>query len=330
MSVVFLQRLSVIAGAFLSNRDDVRGFPEDPFRERVMPAWGAFTPDRDDKWNTDVSTAGLFVYAMAALAHRVAERPDRYPQLLRDQAVRMITAAIETYEAFRPELHLVVGDPYAYYILPERYSTLVCADGNKECENYRAAAGKPMAYNESLSMIKALSELAPAADSNLYRASADATPARLQLATEEMPLVVAKTIAYRVADLHPRTLSDATPYYEWDYEGGGGPEDIHHAQFDLGCLAVVLEGQLRLNELLERRTCRARATHPVDFRTHGQHIPAHRLAQQPAHREDRRIRRRRQHQRVRRVGAAGAVRSLGVDARPGHHIQRVLTGPARG
>ncbi|MFZ2050620.1 MAG: hypothetical protein WAU69_06780 [Solirubrobacteraceae bacterium] len=252
MSVVFLQRLSVIAGAFLSNRDDVRGFPEDPFRERVMPAWGAFTPDRDDKWNTDVSTAGLFVYAMAALAHRVAERPDRYPQLLRDQAVRMITAAIETYEAFRPELHLVVGDPYAYYILPERYSTLVCADGNKECENYRAAAGKPMAYNESLSMIKALSELAPAADSNLYRASADATPARLQLATEEMPLVVAKTIAYRVADLHPRTLSDATPYYEWDYEGGGGPEDIHHAQFDLGCLAVVLEGQLRLNELLER------------------------------------------------------------------------------
>jgi hypothetical protein len=101
-------------------------------------------------------------------------------------------------------------------------------------------------------MIKALAELAPAADSNLYRASADATPTRLQLATEEMPLVVAKTIAYRVADLHPRTLSDGTPCYEWDYEGSGGVEDIHRAQFELGCLAVVHEGRLRLNELLER------------------------------------------------------------------------------
>ena len=218
--------------------------------DRHYAAWGAFTPDRDNKWNTDVSTSGLFVYAMAALARRVAERPDRYPQLLTDQDVRMITAAIETYEAFRPELHLVESDPHAFYVLPELYSTLVCADGNHGCENYRAGAGKPIAYNESLSMIKALTELAPAADSNLYRASADATPTRLQLATEEMPLVVAKTIAYRVADLHPRTLSDGTPCYEWDYEGSGGPEDIHHAQFELGCLAVVLEGQLRLNELL--------------------------------------------------------------------------------
>ena len=251
-SVVFLRRLGAIAGALLANRDDVRGFPEDPFRERVMPAWGALTPNRDDKWNTDVSTSGLFVYAMAAFARRVAERPDRYPQTLSDQAVRMITAAIETYEAFRPELHLVEGDPHAYYVLPERYSSLVCAGGDKGCEGYRTGAGKPLAYNESLSMIKALTELTLAADSNLYRASADATPTRLQLATEEMPLVVAKTIAYRVADLHPRTLSDGTPCYEWDYQGSGGPDDIGHAQFELGCLAVVLESQLRLNELLER------------------------------------------------------------------------------
>jgi hypothetical protein len=251
-SALLLQRLGAIAGALLANRDDVRGFPEDPFRGRVMPAWGAFTPNRDNKWNTDVSTSSLFVYAMAALARRVAERPDRYTQPLADQAVRMITAAIETYEAFRPELHLVESDPHAFYVLPELYSTLVCADGNQGCENYRAGAGKSIAYNESLSMIKALTELAPAADSNLYRASADATPTRLQLATEEMPLVVAKTIAYRLADLHPRTLSDGTPCYEWDYEGSGGAEDIHHAQFELGCLAVVLEGQLRLNELLER------------------------------------------------------------------------------
>jgi len=251
-SAGLLQRLGAIAGALLAERDDIAPYFEDPFRGRVMPAWNAYTEDRDWKWNTDVSTSGLFVYTMAAFARRVAERPDRYPQLLQDQAVRMITAVIETYEAFRPELHLVEGDPYAYWVLPESYSTLVCAGGNHGCENYRAGAGKPIAYNESLSMIRALTELAPAADSNLYRASADATPTRLQLATEEMPVVVAKTIAYRVADLHPRTLSDGTPCYEWDYQGNDGPEDIHHAQFELGCLAVVLEGQLRINELLER------------------------------------------------------------------------------
>jgi len=252
MSAVFLQRLGAIVGALLTYRDDVRGYPEDPFRGRVMPAWGAFTADRDCEWNTDPSTSALFLYAMAAFARRVAEWPDRYPQLLRDQAVRMITAAIETYEAFRPELHLVEGDPHAYYVSPEGYSWLVCADGNASCEEYRAGAGKPVAYNESLSMIKALTELAPAADSSLYRASADATPTRLQLATEEMPLVVAKTIAYRLADLHPRTLSDGTPYYEWHQQGSDRPDDTPHAQFELGCLAVVLEGQLRLNDLLER------------------------------------------------------------------------------
>lgn len=251
-SLIYLQRLAAIAGALLANRDDAAGFPQDPFRERVMPAWGAYTQDRDNKWNTDVSTSGLFVYPMAALARRVAQRPDRYPKPLRDQAVRLITAGIETYQAFRPELHLVENDPHAFFVLPDLYRTLVCAGSDDHCEEYRAGAGQPIPYNESLSMIKALAELALAADSGLYRGSADATSTRLQLATGEMPLVVAKTVAYRVADLHPTTLSDSTPCYVWDYQGSDGAEDIHHAQFELGCLAVVLEDQLRLNELLER------------------------------------------------------------------------------
>ena len=36
-SAVYLQRLGAIAEAMLANRDDIRGFPEDPFRGRVMP-----------------------------------------------------------------------------------------------------------------------------------------------------------------------------------------------------------------------------------------------------------------------------------------------------
>src|SRR6266700_4227376 len=94
---------------YFDNRDDVRGFPVDPFRERVMPAWGAYTADRDGKWNTDPVFAGLFTYAMAAFARRVADHPSLHDQYGTD-AIRFVTATIETYEAFRPELHLVESD----------------------------------------------------------------------------------------------------------------------------------------------------------------------------------------------------------------------------
>ena len=33
-SLIYLQRLGAIAGALLANRDDVAGFPEDPFRDQ--------------------------------------------------------------------------------------------------------------------------------------------------------------------------------------------------------------------------------------------------------------------------------------------------------
>jgi hypothetical protein len=70
-----VKRLGRMACALLASRDDNRGFPADPFRGRVMPAWGAYTRDRDGKWNTDVDTSGLFAYAMAAFARRVARNP---------------------------------------------------------------------------------------------------------------------------------------------------------------------------------------------------------------------------------------------------------------
>jgi hypothetical protein len=162
----YLERLGHIAGALLDNRDDVRGFPADPFRERVMPAWGAYTADRDGKWNTDPVIAGLFIYAMAAFARRVADRQALHDKYGTD-AIRFITATIETYEAFRPELHLVERDPEAYFTVPWRYANLQC-NGNDGCEGYRSTAGKPISYNENLSMMKALAEAALAGDSALY------------------------------------------------------------------------------------------------------------------------------------------------------------------
>ena len=214
-----------------------------------MAAWGARPNDRDCRWNTDVVTSGIVVYAMAAFARRVVDHPDLYPQL-HDQAIALITATIETYQAFRPELHLVDVDPFAYFVLPESYSNLTCSNEAPLCPGYKAGAGKPIAYNENLSMMKALAELALASNSNLYRGSAGATPDHLMLATEEAPLVVAKNVAYRAANLRPKTLSDLTPYYEWDTQWNNPNENVQHAQFELGCLAVILEDQVRLNALL--------------------------------------------------------------------------------
>ena len=248
----YLERLRQIAGALLQYRDDNRGAPMDPFRRRVMPAWGVYTDDRGGQWNTDVSTSALFTYPMAAFGRRVADHPARYAEY-HDDAIRFITAAIETYAAFLEELHLIETDPWAYFIVPRSYASLRC-NGNDSCENYRDTAGQPIAYNENLSMMKALAEVALASDSVFYRDSSDATPVRLKLATETAPLLIAKNCTFFEQHLCPKTLSDGTPYFEWDHQL---PEPRHiqnvpHGNFELGCLAVLLEDKIRLNALLQR------------------------------------------------------------------------------
>jgi hypothetical protein len=248
----YLERLRQIADALLQNRDDNRDAPMDPFRRRVMPAWGQCASDRDWQWNTDVSTSALFTYPMAAFGRRVADHPTRYAQY-HDDAIHFITAAIETFSAFLEELHLTETDAWAYFIVPRSYSTLQC-NGNHACEVYRDTAGQPLAYNENLSMMKALAEVALASDSALYRGSPDANPVRLQLATKEAPLVIAKNCTFFEQHLRPKTLSDGTPYFEWDHQL---PEpryiqNVPHGGFELGCLAALLDDKIRLNVLLQR------------------------------------------------------------------------------
>jgi hypothetical protein len=264
----YLERLGHIAGALLDKRDDVRGSPADPFRDRVMPAWGGKTKDRDCGWNTDVVTSGFFTYAMAAFARRVADDPALHPQYGPD-AIRFINSTMETYEAFRPELHLVDTDAQAYFIAPLKYASLHCnrtlqcdmsEDEKHMCEGYRDGAGKPIAYNENFSMMQALAEAALAADSPLYRGSPEATPEHLRLATEEAPLLIAKNFTFFDNHLRSKTLSDGTPYFEWYHSSEKPPglfehmriEDTGHGGFELGCLAVILDDQIRLNGLLER------------------------------------------------------------------------------
>jgi hypothetical protein len=252
----YLERLRQIALELLANRDDNRDISlVDPFRGRVMPAWGGIADDRDEKWNTDVVIAGLFTYAMAAFARRVAHNPALYgerAQLYGADAIRFITAKMETYEAFRPELHLVESDPQAYFTVPAAYSDLVC-NGNKTCENYRSTAGMPLSWNENFSMMKALAEVALASDSALYRGSPDVTPERLRLATEEVPLLIAKNVTFFVNNLRPNTLSDGTQYFEWNHQLPlPRIQDTAHGGLELGCLAVLLDDQIRLDALLAR------------------------------------------------------------------------------
>ncbi len=253
----YLQRLGCIAGALLDNRDDKRDFPADPFRGRVMPAWGGCAADRDGKWNTDPVIAGLFIYAMTAFARRVADHPVRYGEY-RDEAIRFITGAMETYDAFRPELHLVESDAEAYYTGPLGYADLQCngnlpEDVQHSCKGYRDGAGKPISYNENLSMMKALAEAALAADSALYRGSPEATPERLQRATEEAPLLIAKNVTFFVNHLREKSLSDGTPYFEWDHQQSHARiQDTSHGGFELDCVAVILNDRIRLNALLAR------------------------------------------------------------------------------
>jgi hypothetical protein len=256
----YLECLRQIAGALLDNRDDNRLIPPvdpvDPFRGRVMPAWGGLAGDRDGNWNTDVSTSALFTYAMAAFARRVADNPALHAQYEAD-AIRFVTATMETYEAFRQagEVHLVDSDAEAYFTVPAAYAGLACNDPKfaHDCGNYRSTAGMPLAWNENFSMMKALAEAALAADSALYRGSPDVTPERLQLATEEVPLLIAKNVTFFVNHLGPNTLPDGTPYFEWDHQLPlPGIQDTGHGSFELGCLAVLLDDQIRLNALLAR------------------------------------------------------------------------------
>ena len=260
----YLSRLRAIAHALFQMRDDnrvlahpfitptVNAHPVDPFRNRVMPAWGALADDRDGKWNTDVSTAGLFSYAMAAFARRVAENPALHTEH-GYEAVFLTAAVLDTYEAFRPEMHLVDSDAEASYRLPTSYAGLQCNSGGG-CENYRSAAGQALAWNEGLSMSKALADIALAADSALFRSSTAATSLRLDRATREAPLLIAKSFTFFDHHLRSKTASDGRPYFEWDHQlpSPARIQDIAHGGFEVGALAVLLEDKIALNALLAR------------------------------------------------------------------------------
>jgi len=265
-----LERLGVIARELLLLRDDKRTFPRNPidpdrpfdprdeFRGRVMPAWGGHVDYHDWKWNTDVVTAGLFVYAMAAFARRAVRSPALRMRHGGD-AIWFITATLDTFDAFGPELHFSDDDPHAYFTMPLTYR--------------HPRAGKALAHNQTFGMMQALAEVALAADSFMYRHSVDATPHRLRVATEDLPLLIAKNVAYfahhlvhKKFDKDDSSDQDGSPYFLWYREHPGEQvEDTAHAQLSLASLAIILEHRVALNALLARAGRSERIPSPYVF-----------------------------------------------------------------
>jgi len=290
----YLERLRRMADVFLANRDDLRvlhaPYPQcigtsgttDAFRGRRMPSWGGCAADRDNKWNTDVVVAGLLTYPMAAFARRVTDNPAlqatscgsgrKAPSLhfpngvggctYASEAIRFITATLDSYAGYRHEMHLTDADPWAYFTVPTAYGQLACNSGddkvNHACSGYRDTAGKAIAYNENLSLMKALAEAAIAADSALYRASPN-NAGRVNLAVNEAPRLIAKNFTFYDQHLRTKTLDDGTPYFQWDTQEPGigllGKhvlQDTAHAGFEMGSLATLLQDKVLLNAMLAR------------------------------------------------------------------------------
>jgi hypothetical protein len=274
----YLERLRRICSKILTHRDDRRLLPDgthpvDPFRGRVMAAWGGITLDRDNRWNTDAVTSALITYGMAAFARRVSDNDAvlaRNPSY-RDEAVRFITASLETYQSFLPEQHLSNLDPFAYLTQPAGYAQLECTNGQRSCAGYRATAGKPLAYNEYLSMMKALAEVALAADGRLYRNSSNATPFRMKLATSMAPQLVAKSVAHFLSHDELNANASFPGLVNWYTQEPDPPahtrEETVHASFLLTSLAVLYENSARLNALLTRQGLSARV--PLSAKTLG-------------------------------------------------------------
>lgn len=290
-AMVYLERLRVLSWALLANRDDKRtigvppGVPtidgkprDDTHGGRVMPAWGQFYPQGwwgTTRWETDPGLSGLFTYPMAAFARRVAERPDAFCGEYRQDAITFTNAVIETYVAFREvDMHLSDSDPFAYYKWPDAYVNLVCdlpaGDEKDDCDKLQLHRGQPIPWNLSLSNLKAMADVATAADSALYQSAPEASPDSIYFATNEAPRLIAKNINTFVDDMLWDQLPDATWYAYWDYKkykpyACGFPyyddvclddrswaEDMGHGQFTLQSLVSIWENRGVIDGLLAR------------------------------------------------------------------------------
>ena len=227
-----------------------------------MAGWGAISPERDNRWNVDIVTAGLFTYPMAAFAKRVAANPTAFSVGYQKDAIRFTTAVMQTYVSFRPELYYSTSFPWAYHISPPGYSTLSCSNPlyTSTCNGYKSDAGNAEEWNEDIQFIRTLAEAASAADSSLYRNSTDPYKSTtISYLTSEAPDVIAKYVQFFDDNLSWHVYywsGDNAAYYVWDKGAAGAGstlvEDAPHGQVTVSSLALILENKPLLDGMLSR------------------------------------------------------------------------------
>jgi hypothetical protein len=195
---LYLDHLRELSLLVLSYRDD-RRMPrrKDPFRDQLMPAWGARGVPYGYRHHAGVVIAGVWAYPIAAFARIVAEDPALHADYGAD-AVAFASATLETVRAFTNELRPQPGD-CATYTHPQRYRTLLtetrCDQAYQDalngfgpdgwasaevppkrlqslrgaCTNYRQLAGYPVGHNENHALVMAMIEAWRAVDSPFHR-----------------------------------------------------------------------------------------------------------------------------------------------------------------
>jgi hypothetical protein len=246
--------------------------PVDPFRGRVMAAWGGTNPDHACLNFVPEATSSLYGYTIATFARIVAEDPALQPVYGND-AITYANAALETAWAFMPqvttnkvgslsEAHLSQLNIYktnptkAACQIPSNQLPPTClgtsvSQEETNCENLQCVAGAPIAHNESLDYAMMLIQLWRVLDSDFYRRHNPQAPNAASSRTL-FPLLVSRFYRYFVTRTH--VVSDSRGNrLTWHYQDDQPtciklyPEDVNHGLSDIRFLEELRANFDRLN-----------------------------------------------------------------------------------
>ena len=282
--LAYLDHLRDLARLVLDHRDDRRTDEPgrvDPFRGRVMPAWGAPSVASGYLHHTAVEIAAVYAYPIAAFARIVAEHPPLWAPNGAD-AVAFANATLETLRAFADEFRGPADDPESrYFVYPRGYRTLLterrCEEAYEEarmglgpdgwaateaperlrqlrrnCNVNRRLARDPVGHNQNHAAAMAMIEAWRAVDSAFYRRRVGRN-ALADWARAFLPVHVAGI--HRWFARNARTPDGPGGRLSWHHADGVPDEflrteDTSHAELSVRSLGVLLRSLGRINGAL--------------------------------------------------------------------------------
>ena len=282
----YLDHLRELSRVVLGFRDDHRTdrpHVEDPFRGRVMPAWGAHRVSSGYLHHTSIDIAGVYAYPIAAFARIVAEHPPLWGEY-GAEAIEFANAVLETLKGFSDELSGPRDAPASsYYVYPRTYRTLLtestCNDAHtaakngigpdagtctnpeakdrcngfkKSCNDNRKVARYPAAHNQNHALLMAMIEVWRAVDSSFYAQRAGQNPLAEEAKTF-FPMRIKRT--FRWFARNTRSPEGSAGRLEWNGADGLPPEfvgieDTSHGELSMRYLGVLHRNSDRINRAL--------------------------------------------------------------------------------